>query len=53
VTVYRRKNGGFVGEEYSGLDAVIPLPEIDTELPLTEIYSRVEFVAEQSDEEDT
>ena len=52
VNVYRRTNGGFLHEVYSGLDAVIPLPEIDTVLPLAEIYNRVEFAPEQADEED-
>jgi hypothetical protein len=33
------------------LQAVIPLAEIDTELPLAEIYERVEFVPEPEDEE--
>jgi Uma2 family endonuclease len=53
VTVHRRTDGGFVREVYVGLDAVIPLPELDTQLPLAEIYSRVEFVPEQSDEQAT
>jgi Uma2 family endonuclease len=52
VTVFRRTKGGFEREEYSGLDAVIPLPEIHTELPLVEIYRGVEFIPEPSDEED-
>jgi hypothetical protein len=30
-------------EVYDGQSAVIPLPEIETELPLGEIYHRVEF----------
>ena len=30
--------GGFNAEVHQGLDAVIPLPEIDTELPLRELY---------------
>ena len=48
VIVYRRKGEGFDREIYEGLDAVIPLPEIDTELPLAEIYARVQFIAESS-----
>lgn len=46
VTAYRRTDTGFVGEVYTGETAVIPLPEIETELPLGEIYARVEFVPE-------
>ena len=33
-------------EEYSGIDAVITLPEIDAELPLAEIYDGVTFEPE-------
>jgi len=33
--------GGFAVEEYAGLDAVIPLPEIDAEIVLGELYERV------------
>ncbi|HEX5106769.1 MAG TPA: Uma2 family endonuclease, partial [Pirellulaceae bacterium] len=51
VTVFRRTEQGFVGELYNGQAAVIPLPEIETALPLAEIYSRVEFVPEPDDEE--
>jgi Uma2 family endonuclease len=50
VVVYRRTELGFVREVYQGLDAVIPLPEIEIELPLAEIYEAVEFYPE-SDEE--
>jgi Uma2 family endonuclease len=43
VVVYRRTEHGFVPEVYEGLDAVVPLPEIETELPLAEIYDGVDF----------
>lgn len=44
VIVYRRREtGGFEAEEHTGLDAVIPLPEIEAELPLAELYERVTF----------
>jgi Uma2 family endonuclease len=52
VTVYRRTDKGFVGEVYTGQAAVIPLPEIEAELPLAEIYERVEFVPEPDDEDE-
>lgn len=48
VIVHRRTEQGFVREIYEGLDAVIPLPEIGTELPLAEIYEGVEFVPEST-----
>ncbi len=51
VVVHRRTEHGFVREVYEGQRAVIPLPEIGTELPLAEIYDRVEFTPEAADEE--
>jgi hypothetical protein len=56
VTAYRRTERGFVREIHIGLDAVIPLPEIDAELPLAEVYDGVEFAPEpeerDADEDD-
>ncbi len=49
VIVYRRTEQGFVREVHEGLDAVLPLPEIDTELPLAEIYEAVEFPPEDDE----
>ncbi len=46
IVVYRRSDQGFVREDYEGLLAVLPLSEIEAELPLEEIYRRVEFSAE-------
>jgi len=43
VVVHRRTDQGFVREVYEGLDAVVPLPEVNTELPLTHIYDSVQF----------
>ena len=44
VIVHRRKSeGGFAVEAHSGLDADIPLPEIDASLPLAELYEQVMF----------
>jgi Uma2 family endonuclease len=41
ATIYRRKpEGGFGVERASGPGAVIPLPEIDAELPFAELYRR-------------
>ena len=51
VIAFRRTAQGFVREVYEGLDAVIPLGEIDTELPLCpEVYQRVEFVPETGED---
>lgn len=39
VLVHRRKpEGGFAVELHSGLDSILPLPEISAELPLAELY---------------
>lgn len=46
VVVHRRTEQGFVREVYEGLDAILPLPEIDAELPLREVYDGVEFSPE-------
>jgi Uma2 family endonuclease len=44
VTIHRRlPEGGFTIERHGGLDAVIPLPEIDASLTLADLYERVEF----------
>lgn len=43
VTVWRRGPEGWGYTELAGLDAVIELPEIDTELPLAELYEGLEF----------
>jgi len=51
VVVFRRGERGFLREVYQGLDAVIPLPEIESELPLAEIYESVEFTPEPRDGE--
>jgi hypothetical protein len=36
---------------YEGLDAILPLPEIDIALPLAEIYDGVEFTPESANED--
>jgi Uma2 family endonuclease len=46
VAVHRRTDSGFVAEAYEGTAAVIPLDAIDAELPLAELYERVEFTTE-------
>lgn len=44
VLVYRRgPEGGFTREIVEGLKAAIDLPEIDTALPLTDLYDQVAF----------
>lgn len=52
VTLHRRTERGFVREVFAGLDATIRLSEIDTELPLAEIYDGVVFSPEPDDEHD-
>lgn len=43
VIVFRRSVDGIGREVYQGLDITIPLPEIDAELPLSEIYDGIKF----------
>jgi Uma2 family endonuclease len=46
VTVHRRRAaGGFAIEHHAGLDAVIPLPEIEAQLALADLYERVDFAS--------
>lgn len=52
VVAYRRCEQGFEREVHQGLEAVIGLPEIGCDLPLAEIYERVEFGPEPEDDED-
>ena len=49
ITVHRRTPRGFVPEVFPGLDAIVPLPEIGVDLPLAEVYERVEFAADPGD----
>jgi Uma2 family endonuclease len=51
VVVFRRTEGGFVREVYQGLHAVVPLGEIEIELPLAAIYEAVEFAPEVDEDE--
>lgn len=52
VIVYRRHGDVFAREDYEGLDAEIPLPEVQITLRLAEIYARVVFNAEPSQQEE-
>jgi Uma2 family endonuclease len=46
VEVFRRTDQGFVREVFVGLEATIPLSEIEVELPLAELFEGVEFAPE-------
>jgi Uma2 family endonuclease len=50
VVAFRRTKDGFVREVYEGLNATVPLTEIDTELPLNEVYDSVPFAPEPEEE---
>jgi len=39
----RQPDGTFATEIHSGLDSIIPLPEVDTALPLADLYDRITF----------
>ncbi len=51
VVVFRRTENGFVRDVYTGLDAVVPLPEIGIDLPLSEVYDTIVFIPEASDDQ--
>jgi Uma2 family endonuclease len=51
AVAYRRTEHGFVREVYQGLEAVVPLGEIETVLPLAEVYETVEFSPEPPEDE--
>jgi len=51
VVAFRRTKSGFVRELYEGLDAILPLGEIHTELPLSEIYSGAELGPDGDDDD--
>lgn len=51
IVAFRRTEHGFVREVYEGLDAVISLDGIETELPLAEVYERVVFMPERAEED--
>lgn len=53
VRVFRRTEKGFVREVYEGLEAVVPLGEIEIDLPLAEVYEGVEYAPEPNETETT
>lgn len=51
VTAYRRNDiGGFDREIYEGMETVIPLAEIDTQLAIADVYEGVSFTPESDGE---
>ena len=38
----------FIAEVYEGPDAVIPLEAVEVDLPLAELYERVEFTGSET-----
>lgn len=51
VVVLRRAEQGFLREVHQGLAAVIAMPELECELPLEEIYERVDIGLEHPSED--
>jgi Uma2 family endonuclease len=53
VVAYQRTAEGFVARVYEGKEAIVPLDAIGTDLPLAELYERVDFAAatREADEE--
>jgi Uma2 family endonuclease len=53
VVVYHRAPEGSAAQAYDGMDAAIPLKSVGLDLPLAELYERVDFTAavREADEE--
>jgi Uma2 family endonuclease len=47
AVVYRRCENGFVTESYLGLESIIPLPEIECNLALANVYANAAFPSEE------
>jgi Uma2 family endonuclease len=45
IVVHVRTEGGFVPRVYEGIAAIVPLETIKAELPLADLYERVDFTA--------
>ena len=43
VEVDSRQEDNWQTQEYAGLDAIVPLPALDCELPLAEVYAGISF----------
>lgn len=52
AVVHRRIDSGFARETYLGHDAIIPLPEIDCQLALSDLYENVEIRPERTDDDE-
>jgi Uma2 family endonuclease len=52
VAVWRRQGNDFKSEAFLDLNASVPLPEINVELPMAEIYSNVTWPAEPPEKEE-
>ncbi len=50
--VYRRGESGFDRETYIGPESIIPLPEIECQLALVELFQNVEFTPVISEDDD-
>ncbi len=53
AAVFSRKGDDWITDLLAGDDAVLRMPEIGIEIPLSEIYRRVEFEVEASEAEDS
>lgn len=51
IIAYRRAGQGFLREVHQGMSAIVPLPEIETELPLAEVYEGLELMPEPGGDE--
>ncbi|MBN9417140.1 hypothetical protein ABS71_17380 [bacterium SCN 62-11] len=47
IVTYRRTDQGFQREVFAELEAAIPIPALNLQIPLSEIYERVHFGPEE------
>jgi Uma2 family endonuclease len=53
IIVHHRSDSGFASRLYEGLDAIVPLDAVMLQLPLAELYERVDFAAaREADQEE-
>ncbi len=53
TVVYRRADGDFIREVYSGFSSITPSPEVQYQLPLAELYENVVLTAVVKEEDES
>jgi Uma2 family endonuclease len=50
IVMYHRTDSGFVPRQYEGPEAMVPLEAIGSQLPLADLYERVDFQVQEQDD---